>query len=116
MVTHRGASSTKSERLLAKIDRSGEAPAVGKPRYNGQSGRRTSHCPHRCRSVVASGPPGDLSSRVAGVIMAGGCARRRARSLRRVHVSDRFHPSTYEVPASDALIAFMRDGWHDGED
>ena len=26
-------------------------------------------------------------------------------------MSDRFQPSTYEAPASDALVAFMRDGW-----
>jgi Xaa-Pro aminopeptidase len=31
-------------------------------------------------------------------------------------VSDRFQPPTYDVPASDALIAFMRDGWRDGDD
>jgi Xaa-Pro aminopeptidase len=31
-------------------------------------------------------------------------------------VSERFQPSTYEVPASDALVAFMRDGWRDGGD
>jgi len=31
-------------------------------------------------------------------------------------VSDRFQPANYHVPASDALIAFMRDGWADGDD
>lgn len=31
-------------------------------------------------------------------------------------MSDRFEPTTYEVPASDALIAFMREGWSDTED
>jgi Xaa-Pro aminopeptidase len=31
-------------------------------------------------------------------------------------VSERFQPSTYEVPASDALIAFMREGWRDADD
>ncbi len=31
-------------------------------------------------------------------------------------MSDRFQPSTYPVPASDALVAFMRNGWEDGED
>jgi Xaa-Pro aminopeptidase len=31
-------------------------------------------------------------------------------------VSERFQPSTYEVPASDALIAFMREGWRDDDD
>ncbi|MDQ3485937.1 MAG: aminopeptidase P family protein [Actinomycetota bacterium] len=33
-----------------------------------------------------------------------------------VHVSDRFQPATYPVPASDALVSFMRDGWADGHD
>jgi Xaa-Pro aminopeptidase len=31
-------------------------------------------------------------------------------------VTDRFQPATYPVPASDALIAFMREGWADGDD
>jgi len=31
-------------------------------------------------------------------------------------VSDRFQPPTYPVPASDALIAFMREGWSDEDD
>ncbi len=31
-------------------------------------------------------------------------------------MSDRFHPATYPVPASDALVAFMREGWSDGDD
>lgn len=31
-------------------------------------------------------------------------------------MSDRFHPASYRVPASDALIAFMREGWADGDD
>jgi len=31
-------------------------------------------------------------------------------------VSDRFQPPTFQVPASDALIEFMRDGWADGDD
>ena len=31
-------------------------------------------------------------------------------------MSDRFQPANYHVPASDALIAFMRDGWADGDD
>ncbi|MBA2574873.1 MAG: aminopeptidase P family protein [Nocardioidaceae bacterium] len=31
-------------------------------------------------------------------------------------MSDRFQPATYPVPASDALISFMREGWSDDED
>ena len=31
-------------------------------------------------------------------------------------MSDRFQPPTFQVPASDALIEFMRDGWADGDD
>jgi Xaa-Pro aminopeptidase len=31
-------------------------------------------------------------------------------------MSDRFKKATYPVPASDALISFMRDGWLDGDD
>ncbi|MGI8577934.1 MAG: aminopeptidase P family protein [Nocardioidaceae bacterium] len=31
-------------------------------------------------------------------------------------MSDRFHPATYPVPASDALVEFMREGWADDED
>jgi len=31
-------------------------------------------------------------------------------------VSDRFQPPTYPVPASDALVAFMREGWSDEDD
>ncbi|MGH3507967.1 MAG: aminopeptidase P N-terminal domain-containing protein, partial [Nocardioidaceae bacterium] len=31
-------------------------------------------------------------------------------------MTDRFQPATYPVPASDALIAFMREGWADGDD
>jgi Xaa-Pro aminopeptidase len=31
-------------------------------------------------------------------------------------VTDRFQPATYPVPASDVLIAFMREGWADGHD
>ena len=31
-------------------------------------------------------------------------------------MSERFEPSAYEVPASDALIAFMREGWQDSDD
>ncbi|MEP6667143.1 MAG: aminopeptidase P family protein [Nocardioidaceae bacterium] len=31
-------------------------------------------------------------------------------------MSDRFQPATYPVPASDALVAFMRDGWSDEDD
>jgi Xaa-Pro aminopeptidase len=31
-------------------------------------------------------------------------------------VSERFEPSTYQVPASDALVAFMREGWQDSDD
>ncbi len=37
-------------------------------------------------------------------------------TLEGVPVSDRFHPATYSVPASDALINFMRDGWSDDDD
>jgi Xaa-Pro aminopeptidase len=37
-------------------------------------------------------------------------------TLEGVHVSDRFQPATYPVPASDALVSFMRDGWADGHD
>lgn len=31
-------------------------------------------------------------------------------------MSDRFQPMTYEVPASDALVEFMRQGWADDDD
>ncbi|MBA2445765.1 MAG: aminopeptidase P N-terminal domain-containing protein, partial [Nocardioidaceae bacterium] len=31
-------------------------------------------------------------------------------------MSDRFQPATYPVPASDALVSFMREGWSDDED
>ncbi len=31
-------------------------------------------------------------------------------------MSDRFEPATYPVPASDALVSFMRTGWDDEED
>ncbi len=31
-------------------------------------------------------------------------------------MSDRFQPATYPVPASDALVSFMREGWADGDD
>jgi Xaa-Pro aminopeptidase len=31
-------------------------------------------------------------------------------------MSDRFTKATYPVPASDALVSFMREGWRDGED
>jgi Xaa-Pro aminopeptidase len=31
-------------------------------------------------------------------------------------MSDRFKPMTYEVPASDALVEFMRTGWSDDDD
>lgn len=31
-------------------------------------------------------------------------------------MSDRFRPATYPVPASEALIEFMRAGWSDGDD
>ncbi len=31
-------------------------------------------------------------------------------------MSDRFRPATYPVPASDALVEFMRTGWSDGDD
>lgn len=31
-------------------------------------------------------------------------------------MADRFKPPTYPVPASDALVSFMRDGWHDVDD
>jgi Xaa-Pro aminopeptidase len=31
-------------------------------------------------------------------------------------MSDRFKPMTYEVPASDALVEFMRQGWSDDDD
>ncbi len=31
-------------------------------------------------------------------------------------MSDRFSPATYPVPASDALVQFMRDGWADADD
>ncbi len=31
-------------------------------------------------------------------------------------MSDRFRPATYPVPASDALLAFMREGWSDPAD
>ncbi len=31
-------------------------------------------------------------------------------------MSDRFQPATYPVPASDALVQFMRTGWSDEED
>jgi Xaa-Pro aminopeptidase len=31
-------------------------------------------------------------------------------------MSDRFKPMTYEVPASDALVDFMRQGWADDDD
>jgi Xaa-Pro aminopeptidase len=31
-------------------------------------------------------------------------------------MSDRFEPMTYEVPASDALVEFMRQGWSDDDD
>lgn len=31
-------------------------------------------------------------------------------------MSDRFQPATYPVPASDALVSFMRQGWSDDED
>ncbi len=31
-------------------------------------------------------------------------------------MSDRFQPRNYPVPASDALVAFMRDGWSDEDD
>lgn len=31
-------------------------------------------------------------------------------------MSDRFQPATYPVPASDALVQFMRDGWADTDD
>lgn len=31
-------------------------------------------------------------------------------------MSDRFQPPTFQVPASDALIEFMREGWADGDD
>jgi Xaa-Pro aminopeptidase len=31
-------------------------------------------------------------------------------------VSDRFRPATYPVPASDALVEFMRTGWSDADD
>ncbi len=31
-------------------------------------------------------------------------------------LSDRFQPATYPVPASDALVRFMREGWSDGDD
>ncbi len=31
-------------------------------------------------------------------------------------MSDRFQPATYPVPASAALVSFMRDGWLDGDD
>ncbi len=37
-------------------------------------------------------------------------------TLEGVPVSDRFQPATYSVPASDALINFMRDGWSDDDD
>ncbi|HEY7042599.1 MAG TPA: aminopeptidase P N-terminal domain-containing protein, partial [Nocardioidaceae bacterium] len=31
-------------------------------------------------------------------------------------MSDRFQPATYPVPASDALVEFMRTGWSDEDD
>ncbi len=31
-------------------------------------------------------------------------------------MSDRFRPATYPVPASEALVEFMRAGWSDGDD
>lgn len=31
-------------------------------------------------------------------------------------MSDRFRPATYPVPASEALVEFMRTGWSDGDD
>ncbi len=31
-------------------------------------------------------------------------------------MSDRFQPASYPVPASDALVSFMRDGWADADD
>ncbi|MGI8888856.1 MAG: aminopeptidase P family protein [Nocardioidaceae bacterium] len=31
-------------------------------------------------------------------------------------MSDRFQPMSYPVPASDALVSFMREGWSDDED
>jgi Xaa-Pro aminopeptidase len=31
-------------------------------------------------------------------------------------MSDRFKKATYPVPASDALVSFMREGWQDGDD
>ncbi len=31
-------------------------------------------------------------------------------------MSDRFQPASYPVPASDALVSFMREGWADGDD
>ena len=40
----------------------------------------------------------------------------RSSTLEGAHVSDRFQPATYPVPASDALVSFMRDGWADGHD